>query len=116
MRFGLHARGFLQGAPLRAKARELFERFQPRVPFALTIVELPRCAPGSCATARSRGSTWPPAVPFRSAFPPVEIAGHLYVDGGLRAGLPLWAAEELGANRAIALNVLNTPGFRLLHR
>ena len=34
---------------------------------------------------------------------------------GLRAGLPLWAAEELGARRALALNVLNTPGFRLLH-
>jgi len=46
----------------------------------------------------------------------VEIAGHRYVDGGLRAGLPLWAAEELGATRAVALNVLNTPGFRLLHR
>ena len=42
MRFGLHATGFLQGAPLRAKARDLFDRFQPRVPFALTIVELPR--------------------------------------------------------------------------
>jgi hypothetical protein len=32
----------------------------------------------------------------------------------MRAGLP-WAADELGATRAIALNVLNTPGFRLLH-
>ena len=28
----------------------------------------------------------------------------------------MWAAEELGATRAIALNVLNTPLFRLLHR
>jgi hypothetical protein len=37
------------------------------------------------------------------------------VDGGLRAGLPLWAAGELGATHALALNVLNTPGFRLLH-
>jgi hypothetical protein len=27
----------------------------------------------------------------------------------------LWAAEKIGANRALALNVLNTPGFRLLH-
>jgi NTE family protein len=115
MRFGLHGTGFLQGAPLRAKARELFERFSPRVPFALTTVEIPSLR---CHIVRDRDITWQHlaaccAIPF--AFPPVEIQGRRYVDGGLRAGLPLWAAEELGATRAIALNVLNTPGFRLLY-
>ena len=45
------------------------------------------------------------------AFPPMRIGGHLYVDGGFRAGLPLWAAEELGASSALALNVLNTRGI-----
>jgi NTE family protein len=115
MRFGLHATGFLQGEPLRAKARELFERFQPRVPFALTTVEIPGLR---CHIVRDRDITWQHlaaccAIPL--AFPPVEIEGRRYVDGGLRAGLPLWAAEELGATRAIALNVLSTPGFRLLH-
>ena len=34
----------------------------------------------------------------------------------MRAGLPLWAAEAMGARHAIALNVLNTRVFRLLHR
>jgi predicted acylesterase/phospholipase RssA len=68
---------------------------------------------------RDRDITWRHlaaccAIPL--AFPPVEIEGRRYVDGGLRGGLPLWAAEELGATRAIALNVLNTPGFRLLRR
>jgi NTE family protein len=116
MRFGLHPAGFLQGEPLRAKARELFERFSPRVPFALTTVEIPSLR---CHIVRDRDITWQHlaaccAIPF--GFPPVEIAGRRYVDGGLRAGLPLWAAQELGATRAIALNVLNTPGFRLLHR
>ena len=116
MRFGLHATGFLQGEPLRAKARELFERFQPRVPFALTTVEIPRLR---CHIVRDRDITWQHlaascAIP--AAFPPVEIGGRRYVDGGLRGALPLWAAEELGATRAVALNVLNTPVFRLLHR
>jgi NTE family protein len=115
MRFGLHATGFLQGDPLHAKARELFERFQPRVPFALTTVEVPSLR---CHIVRDREVTWRHlaaccAIPF--AYPPVEIARRHYVDGGLRAGLPLWAAAELGATRAVALNVLNTPGFRLLH-
>jgi NTE family protein len=116
MRFGLHATGFLQGEPLRAKARELFERFQPRVPFALTTVEIPWLR---CHIVRDRDITWQHlaascAIPC--AFPPVEIGGRHYVDGGFRGALPLWAAEELGATRAVALNVLNTPVFRLLHR
>jgi NTE family protein len=116
MQFGMHRSGFLRGGPLCAKARELFERFRPSVPFALTIVELPSLR---SRIVRDREITWQHlaascAIPF--GFPPVEIAGHSYVDGGLRAGLPLWAAEELGAKRALALNVLNTPGFRLLHR
>ncbi len=50
------------------------------------------------------------------AFPPVSIDGKLYVDGGLMGALPLWAAEEMGATRAIALNCLTTRPFRLLHR
>jgi NTE family protein len=116
MRFGLHATGFLRGEPLHAKARELFERFSPRVPFALTTVEIPSLR---CHIVRDRDITWRHlaatcAIP--AAFPPVEIGGRRYVDGGLRAGLPLWAAQELGATRAVALNVLNTPAFRLLHR
>ena len=115
MRFGLHATGFLRGEPLLAKARELFERFQPRVPFALTTVELPWL---KCRIVRDGEIAWQHlaascAIP--AAFPPVRIGGRRYVDGGLRGGLPLWAAEELGATRVVALNVLNTPVFRLLH-
>jgi NTE family protein len=116
MRFGLHSTGFLQGEPLHAKARELFERFSPRVPFALTTVGVPGLR---CHIVRDRDIAWrhlAASCAIPCAFPPVEIAGRYYVDGGLRAGLPLWAAEELGATRAVALNVLNTPGFRLLHR
>jgi NTE family protein len=116
MHFGLHSTGFLQGEPLRARARELFARFTPRVPFALTTVELPSLR---SHIVRDRDITWQHlaaccAIPF--GFPPVEIAGRHYVDGGFRAALPLWAAQELGATRAVALNVLNTPGFRALHR
>ena len=97
------------------KAQELCRRYPPRAPFALTIVEVPslrsRVVRGNEITWRHLAATG--AIPCM--FPAVEIDGRRYVDGGLRAGLPLWAAEELGATRAIALNVLNTPGFRLLH-
>ncbi len=115
MSFGLHPTGFLRGEPLLAAARDLHARYQPRTPFALTTVELP--------TLRSHIVRAPAITPLHlaaacaipCAFPPVRIEGRYYVDGGLRAALPLWAAQELGATRVIALNVLNTPAFRLLH-
>jgi len=116
MRFGFHAMGFLQGAPLWAKARDLFARYQPRVPFALTTVEVPSLRRH---IVRDGEITWrhlAASCAIPGVFPAVEIGGRRYVDGGCRGGLPLWAAGELGVTRAVALNVLNTPGFRLMHR
>ena len=114
MQFGMHRYGCLRPEVLHQKARELFRRFKPQTPFALTMVEVPRlrvrlvrgpevCWEHLAATA---------AIP--AAFPPVRIDGKLYVDGGLMGALPLWAAEEMGARRAIALNVLTTLPFRAL--
>ena len=114
MRFGLHSSGFLRGEPLWATAKELFGRYRPRIPFALTTVELPSLR---SHIVRDGEITWrhlAATCTIPLGFPPVEIAGRRYVDGGLRAALPLWAAQELGATRALALNVLNTPEFRLL--
>jgi NTE family protein len=98
------------------KAQRLCEHYPPVAAFALTTVEVPSLR---CHIVREKEITWRHLAASGSipcVFPPVEIAGRRYVDGGLRGGLPLWAAEELGATRAIALNVLNTPLFRVLHR
>jgi NTE family protein len=116
MEFCPHSRGLLRAEPLHKKAHQLFARFRPRTPFALTIVEMP--------AMRSRIVRETEITPLHLAascsiplvFPPVKIDGHYYVDGGFRAGLPLWAAEELGASRVLAFNVLNTVEFRVLGR
>jgi predicted acylesterase/phospholipase RssA len=115
MQFRLHRAGFLRTEPMYETARSLFARYQPRVPVALTLVEVPSMR---SHIVRDREITWKHlaasgSIPF--GYPPMKIDGKFYVDGGLRAGLPLWASEKLGACRALALNVLNTPGFRLLH-
>jgi NTE family protein len=96
------------------KAQELCSRYHPQRSFGLTIVEVPRLR---SRLVREHEITWrhlaaSGAIP--GVFPPVQIDGRRYVDGGLRAGLPLWAAEQMGARRAVALNVLNTPLFRVL--
>ena len=41
MRFGIHRSGIFRPETLFEQAQEIFERFRPKVPFALTLVELP---------------------------------------------------------------------------
>jgi len=114
----LHAGPQRFGRPLpqtlHEKARELFSRYQPRTPFGLTMVEVPRLRP---FLVRDPEITWQHLAATASiplGFPPVEIEGKSYVDGGLLGALPLWAAEQMGATRAIGVNCLTTWPFRLL--
>ena len=98
--------GFFDPAPLEEMARDLFARFTPRVPFAGTLTEVPALRP---RLVRGEEMTWQHLVAMCAipmGFPPVRLNGRLYVDGGFLAALPLWAAAELGATRAIALDAL----------
>lgn len=111
---GLHRAGCIRPEGMHAKARDLFTRYQPRLPFGLTIVEVPRFL---LRLARDGEITWQHLAATASiplALPPVEIGGRRYVDGGLLGALPLWAASEMGATRAIAVNCLTTWHFRFL--
>lgn len=110
------ARMILRPKALHQMARDLFARYQPRVPFGLTVVEVPRLR---ARLVRDSEITWRHlaatcAVPF--LWPPVRIEGKFFVDGGLLGALPLWAAAEMGATRAIAANALTTPALRALHK
>ena len=99
---------------LERKAGDLWSRYQPRTTFALTVVEVPRLRPrlvrGPEVTSRHLAATC--SIPC--LFPPVSIDRHRYVDGGLMGALPLWAAQEMGAARAVAVNCLTTLPFRIL--
>ena len=116
MRLGLNPTGILRPQALHDEARRLFERFKPQIDFALTIVEVPRLRVRVVRGAEIGWEHLAATCTIPCAFPPVRIGAHRYVDGGLLGALPVWAAEALGATRAIALNVLTTVPFRLLHR
>ena len=108
--------GLFRAEALHQRARELFSLYQPRVPFGLTVVEVPRLR---ARLVRDSEITWRHlaatcTIPF--GFPPVRIQGRRYVDGGLLGALPLWAAQEMGATRAIAVNALTMLPFRMLHK
>jgi len=98
--------GVFDSAPLYKRVDEFFARFQPRLPFATSIVEVPRfrqiCVTGDRITpAHLRASC---AIPF--GYPPVRIDGKYYVDGGLLAPVPLWAAVQMGATSAVVINAM----------
>ena len=99
-------RGVFDPAPVHKQVDEFYARFRPKVPFATNLVQVPRFkqifVTGDRVTpAHLRASC---AIPF--GYPPERIDGKYYVDGGLLAAVPLWAAVEMGATSAVAINVL----------
>jgi len=107
-------RGIFDSAPLYRRVDDFFARFHPRLPFAITMVEVPPLrqiyVTGDRITpAHLRASC---AIPF--GYPPVRIDGKFYVDGGLLAVVPLWAAVEMGATSAVVINALPTMPSRFL--
>lgn len=114
LQFHPHRWALVRPEPLYERAQELFARYCPQVPFGLTTVEVPSLR---LHVIKGEQVTWrhlAAACSIPLCFPPVEIDGARYVDGGLRGAFPLWAAERLGATRAIGLNCLTNLPFRLM--
>jgi len=98
--------GLWDPAPLHEAAHALTERYRPRIPYALTMTEIPRMR---LRVVRGEDVTWRHLVASCSVptgFPPVSIDGKLYADGGLLEVMPLSTAVQMGATRAIAVNAL----------
>lgn len=99
-------RGIFDPAPLYRQIDEFFARYRPRIPFATTLVEVPRLrqvyVTGDKMTQLHLRASC--AIPL--GYPPVRIDGKWYVDGGLLSTVPLWAAVQLGATSAVVVNAL----------
>lgn len=102
--------------PLHQRAQDLSVNYRPRVPFGLTVVDLPRLRAelidGDEVTWQHLAAT----CSILGCFPPVAIGARRYVDGGLKGALPLWAAARMGATRAVAVNCLQGWLFRGIRR
>jgi len=108
--------GLLDPEALYRKSRGLFARCRPRIPFGLTVVEVPRLQPRLVRDSEINERYLAASCSIPLCFPPVPVDGKHYVDGGLLGALPLWAAEAMGATRAIAVNALDHPLFRAVHK
>jgi len=109
--------GVLDTAPLQAAIRDVYDAFQPRIPFAMVVTDLMKLRPvvlrGPWAHGNSELS-WQHLVATTAIlglFDQVRLGGRIYSDGGLLSAVPLWAAAEMGATRALVIDVLPTaPG------
>ncbi len=103
--------GLFDTSPLQAMIRDVYESFRPRVPFAMVVTDLMQLRP---KIIRDDAVTWQHLVASTAIlglFDQVRLEGRLYSDGGLLCAVPLWAAAEMGATKALVIDVLPTaPG------
>jgi NTE family protein len=101
--------GIFDTTPLQAVLRGVYESFQPRTQFAMVLTDLIKLRP---VVLRGDEITWQHLVATTAIvglFDQVRIGGRIYSDGGLLSAVPLWAAAEMGATRALVIDVLPTP-------
>ncbi len=98
--------GYFDPEPLLRKAEQIHQRFQPRMPFGLVVVQVPsfrtEVIPGDRVSPLHLLATC--SIPI--FFPTVRIGGQQYTDGGMIESLPLAAAADMGATRIIAVHSL----------
>jgi NTE family protein len=101
--------GVLDTTPLQREIRDLYQSFQPRTHFAMVVTDLMKLRP---RVLRGNEVSWQHLVAGTAIvglFDQVRLGGRIYSDGGLLSAVPLWAAAEMGATKALVIDVLPAP-------
>jgi NTE family protein len=111
--------GVLDTTALQAVLRDVYESYrpgtnqagttQPRTDFAMVVTDLMKLRP---VLLRGDQVSWQHLVATTAIvglFDQVRFGGRIYSDGGLLSAVPLWAAAEMGATRALVIDVLPAP-------
>jgi predicted acylesterase/phospholipase RssA len=107
-------RGVFDAGPLVALIQSLTARYTPRRELGIVAVDLPRLRP---RLFRYPGIGWrhlAASCAVLLGYEQVRIGGAWFTDGGLLGALPLWAAAEMGAGRALGVNALPVMPSRLV--
>jgi NTE family protein len=104
--------GVLDSRPLQRAIQHIYDSYQPRIEFAMVLTDLlrlrPRIVPGSDVTWQHLVAT----TSIVGIFDQLRLDGRLTSDGGLLSAVPLWAAAQLGAQKAVVIDVLpEAPGL-----
>jgi predicted acylesterase/phospholipase RssA len=101
--------GVFDTTPLQGVIRDVYESFQPRTHFAMVVTDLMKLRP---RVVRGHEVSWQHLVASTAIvglFDQVRLGGRIYSDGGLLSAVPLWAAAEMGATKALVIDVLPAP-------
>lgn len=101
--------GVFDTTALQGAIREIYESFQPRVHYAMVVTDLLKLRP---RVIRGNEVSWQHLVAstaIAGLFDQVRLGGRIYSDGGLLSAVPLWVAAEMGATKALVINVLPAP-------
>lgn len=120
-RAGLHwpryfGDGVLETGRLEAMVRRLVREWRPRVDFGVVVSQ----GLAFRQTLVRNGEVDVDAILASCAVPLLlpakQVGGRLSVDGGLRDACPLWAADEMGAEAIVGVNVWTHLPWWWLHR
>ena len=101
--------GVFDTTPLQRAIRDVYESYQPRTHYAMVVTDLMKLRP---RIFREHEMSWQHLVASTAIvglFDQVRLGERIYSDGGLLSAVPLWAAAELGATRALVIDVLPAP-------
>jgi NTE family protein len=101
--------GVLDADPLRRVIRDIHRSFQPRMEYAAILTDLLKLRPKIFRGAEVTAEHLIASTAIVGLFDQVRIGGTLYSDGGELAAVPLWAAAQLGARKALVIDVLPEP-------
>jgi len=104
--------GVLDADPLRRVIRDIHQSFQPKIEYAAILTDLLKLRPRIFRGEEVTSEHLVASTAIVGIFDQVRINGTLYSDGGELSAVPLWAAAELGASKALVIDVLpEAPGL-----
>jgi NTE family protein len=101
--------GVLNSDPLRQVIRHIHRSFQPKIEYAAILTDLLKLRPRIFRAVDVTAEHLIATTAIVGIFDQVRIDGRLYSDGGELSAVPLWAAAELGATKALVIDVLPEP-------
>jgi predicted acylesterase/phospholipase RssA len=107
-------RGVFDAGPLVALIQSLTARYTPRRELGIVAVELPRLRPRLFHYPEIDWRHLAASCAVLLGYEQVRIGGAWFSDGGLLGALPLWAAAQMGAGRALGVHALPRMPSRLV--
>src|SRR5579863_3730520 len=107
--------GWFDPAPLRAQTEGILRDYEPRIPFGVVVIELPRLHARLVRHPNVVAAHLQATCSIPLFLPSVKIGGRRYLDGGLFEKVPIWAAIEMGATRIIAIDSMPKVGKWWMH-